>query len=109
MLSRRADGRQTRGRLHVYRPNAVLTNMPLISSGPLITVSGSAPVPLNLSATVSAGVLGVGLVTLTANGVTILTAALSAASMPLVGFLAGLTLTLSAGPYAGETYTLVLT
>lgn len=107
-FSRRTIAPLNRSRVHAPITLAQLTARPLLGPGPAITISGNAPVPLSISATVSAGVLGVGLVTLTANGVAILTAAVSAASMPLTGILAGLTLALAAGPYAGEAYTLVL-
>lgn len=90
------------------RSLAPLQSQPMQGSGPAVAVTGPAPLG-TLSVTVGAGALGVGLVDVALNGVTLLTGLASAATVPLTGPLAGTQLELGVGVYLGSAYTLVVT
>ncbi len=74
--------------------------------GPAISISGRVRLPLSLTVSVTAGVLGVALVSVSLGGVPLLTNVSSAASISLPGILLGASLTLAAGLYVLSTYTL---
>lgn len=61
-----------------------------------------------LSVSVTAGVLGVALVTVTLGGANLLSGALSAAAIALPSILGNATLHMAAGLYAISTYTLAI-
>lgn len=108
-FSRRPGSRFSRGRIsRPTKQQQELEEEPLIGTGPTITVTGTAPLPLSLSVLVTFGALGVGLVTCIANGITLLNEVLSQATLNLSGSLSGCHLSLSAGLYLGNTYTLEL-
>lgn len=97
-----------RGRMPTGLRVAFVQDLALQGVGPALTITGRIPLPLNLSVTVTAGILGVGLVDVSLNGQTIISGLLSAATLLLTGLLSGLTLNMSAGLYLGSAYVLVL-
>lgn len=108
VLKRRPNVRTMRGRTPTGVRIANVQNLALQGTGPAMSITGVIPLPLNLTVTVSVGILGVGLVDVALNGQTIISGLLSAATLILTGLLAGLTLNLSTGLYLGNTYVLVL-
>lgn len=103
-MSGRRDGNR---RQSPRRTSVALVGQALSGSGPALALSGSLLTPASVAVSVTAGALGVALVTLTLNGTTLLNGTLSAASVPIPGD-GGLTLSMAAGPYAGDAYTLVM-
>lgn len=107
MSVRREGGRITR-RQAPRRTSVALAGQALAGSGPALALSGSLLTPASIAVSVTAGALGVATVTFILNGATLLSGATSAASLPIPGVGGNLVLAMSAGPYAGDAYTLVV-
>lgn len=109
MLTRRV-ARQNRR----MTPRAGFTSLvarALTGGGPIMTITGQVPLPMDLTVFVALSALGISLVTVTLGGDTLLSGNQPVGAglqLGLPGLLSGSVLDIASGIYIGNTYTLSL-